>query len=91
MVRELYANWNEHRFMSWVIGKEMPLQKFVRCPTYTVIRQTLCGVNSNAKWTRTMDDTHNEMIRFEINKTAKVWQNFLQARLMPVEYNRKGT
>ncbi|XP_070036445.1 uncharacterized protein [Nicotiana tomentosiformis] len=27
MVRELYANWNEHQFMSWVQGKEVPLNK----------------------------------------------------------------
>nr|XP_016465626.1 PREDICTED: uncharacterized protein LOC107788460 [Nicotiana tabacum] len=31
------------------------------------------------------------MLRFDFNKTAKVWQNFVQARLMFVEHNSKCT
>lgn len=59
----------------------------MKSPTYTAICHTLCGVDSNSKWVKTKACTYNEMLRVDVNKTAKVWQNFLQARLMLVEHN----
>lgn len=31
--------------------------------------------------------THSELLRVDFNKTAKVLENFLKSRLMPVEHN----
>nr|XP_033511882.1 uncharacterized protein LOC117276666 [Nicotiana tomentosiformis] len=63
------------------------LTKFVKSPSYKAISHTLCGVDSNAKWTRKQGDIHLHMVRSAFNKTAKEWRNFVQARLIPVEHN----
>ncbi|XP_070050474.1 uncharacterized protein [Nicotiana tomentosiformis] len=110
MVQELYANWNEGLFQSWVRGKDIALdrrslcdflgvdspnpqrlQKFVKSPCYRAIRHTLCDIDSNAKWMRTKGNSHLEILRFDFNMTAKVWQNFVQAKLMLVEHNSECT
>lgn len=65
------------------------LQKFICSPTYPAIHHTLCGVNFNAKWTRTLGRKHLEMIRKNFCKLAQVWQNFFQTRIMPGEHTSK--
>nr|XP_033509279.1 uncharacterized protein LOC104086155 [Nicotiana tomentosiformis] len=69
----------------------MRLTKFIKSPSYMEICYTLCGVDSNAKWTRKQGDIHLHMVHSDFNKTAKVWLNFVQAGLMLVEYNSDCT
>lgn len=46
-----------------------------------------CGVDSAAKWTRSLcKDNYLEMYKTEFKRTAKVWQNFVQARILPSEH-----
>lgn len=61
------------KFLGVDSSNQKILKKIMKCPTYTAIHHTLCGVDSNAKWTRTKACTHNETLRVDFNKTSKVW------------------
>lgn len=67
------------------------LQKFIRSGTCTAIYHALCGMNSNAKWTRTKKGKYLETCSVDFDKTTKVWQNVVQARIMPAEKNFECT
>ncbi|XP_070015699.1 uncharacterized protein [Nicotiana sylvestris] len=66
-------------------------QRFLRKPKYEQIRHNLCGVESNAKGIQKKGNIHLSMVRSDFNNTAKVWQNFVQARLIPAEHNNDCT
>ncbi|OIT39239.1 hypothetical protein A4A49_10575 [Nicotiana attenuata] len=66
----------------------VPMEQFIRRPTYEELRHMLCGVDSTAVWVRDKEtNRHKRFPKKKMKAEAQVWLKLINARLLPSSYD----